>query len=117
MVLRLMHMSLRSLHKLMDLNMTQVLLVIRRRKPVKAENAVKLYKCTLTKVHHSGQDGYLALLELRNTPSEIFNSSPAQTVRKKNEDTCAYCQIPVETFRCANWTWSTREEEKAGTLL
>ena len=84
----------------------------------KAENAVKLYKSTLTKAHHSGQDhGYLALLELSNTPSEILNSSPAQTVRKMKEDANAYCQIPVETFRCANWTWSTREKEKAGTLL
>ena len=43
----------------------------------KAENAVKLAKSTLKKAHHSGQDGYLALLELRNTPSEILNSSPA----------------------------------------
>ena len=37
----------------------------------KAENSVKPSKSTLRKAHHSGQDGYLALLELRNTPSEI----------------------------------------------
>ena len=72
-----MHMSLRNLHKLMDLNISPVLLVIHS--PTgKAENAVKLAKSTLRKAHHSGQDGYLALLELRNTPSEILNSSPAQ---------------------------------------
>ena len=42
-----------------------------------AKNAVKLAKSTLGKAHYSRQDGYVALLELRNTPSEILNSSPA----------------------------------------
>ena len=44
----------------------------------KAENAVKQMKRMMTKTCETKTDPYLALLEMRNLPSEGINSSPAQ---------------------------------------
>ena len=44
----------------------------------KAENAVKIAKRLFQKAKEDGRDPLLALLEWRNTPTEGFNSSPAQ---------------------------------------
>lgn len=44
----------------------------------KAENAVKTAKNLLAKAVKSEQDPYLALLDWRNTPTEILSSSPVQ---------------------------------------
>ncbi|KAI0229883.1 Gag-Pro-Pol polyprotein, partial [Lamellibrachia satsuma] len=44
----------------------------------KAESAVKLLKAMLEKCVKTGSDQYLALLELRNTPRQDTNASPAQ---------------------------------------
>ena len=43
-----------------------------------AEGAVKVAKRILRKSHSSGEDPYIALLNLRNTPTEGLNTSPAQ---------------------------------------
>ena len=42
------------------------------------EKAVKLAKRLLTKAKASGQDPYLAILDLRNTPSASIGTSPVQ---------------------------------------
>ncbi|XP_066990462.1 uncharacterized protein [Macrobrachium rosenbergii] len=44
----------------------------------KAEAAVKIVKNMMKKTHADGKDQYLALLELRNTPRQDSNLSPAQ---------------------------------------
>ena len=44
----------------------------------KAENAVKIMKQLFLKAKEDNRDPQLALLEWRNTPTEGFNSSPAQ---------------------------------------
>ena len=44
----------------------------------KAENAVKIMKQLFLKAKENNRDPQLALLEWRNTPTEGFNSSPAQ---------------------------------------
>ena len=44
----------------------------------KVENAVKTVKALLEKARKSGEDPYLALLDWRNTPTEMLNSSPVQ---------------------------------------
>ena len=44
----------------------------------KAESAVKLVKAMMEKCVKTGSDQYLALLELRNTPRQDTNASPAQ---------------------------------------
>ena len=44
----------------------------------KAENAVKTAKRIMTKALDSGSDPYLALLDWRNTPSEVLGTSPVQ---------------------------------------
>ena len=44
----------------------------------KAESAVKLVKAMMGKCVKTGSDQYLALLELRNTPRQDTNASPAQ---------------------------------------
>ena len=43
-----------------------------------AEAAVKIAKRILRKSQSSGEDHYVALLNLRNTPTEGLNTSPAQ---------------------------------------
>ena len=44
----------------------------------KAENAVKIVKSLMRKCHERGDDHYLGLLNLRNTPTEGLDVSPAQ---------------------------------------
>ena len=44
----------------------------------KAENAVKIVKSLMRKCHERGEDHYLGLLNLRNTPTEGLDVSPAQ---------------------------------------
>ena len=44
----------------------------------KVENAVKTAESLLDKAAKSKRDPYLTLLDWRNTPSEVLNSSPAQ---------------------------------------
>ena len=46
----------------------------------KVENAVKTVKKLMRKVLYSKYDPYLALLDWRNTPSEMLNSSPSQRI-------------------------------------
>ena len=44
----------------------------------KSENAVKMLKLLFAKAKQSGESEYMALLNLRNTPSEGMGTSPAQ---------------------------------------
>ena len=44
----------------------------------KAESAVKTVKRSFTKCQESGYSEYLALLDWRNTPSQVIGRSPAQ---------------------------------------
>ena len=46
----------------------------------RAENAVKTAKQLLKKAIRSGNDFYLSLLDVQNTPTEGLNSSPAQRI-------------------------------------
>ncbi len=53
----------------------------------KAESAVKQAKKTLQMTRESGTDYYLALLNVRNTPQEGHNSSPAQRMMNRRTRT------------------------------
>ena len=53
----------------------------------KAESAVKQAKKTLQTTRQSGNDFYLALLNIRNTPQEGHNSSPAQRLMNRRTKT------------------------------
>ena len=53
----------------------------------KAESAVKIAKKILTRSEESGEDYLLALLEWRNTPSEGFDTSPAQRLMSRRTRT------------------------------
>ena len=44
----------------------------------KADNAVKIVKRLFAKCHDSGESEFLALLDLRNTPTAGIGTSPAQ---------------------------------------
>lgn len=59
----------------------------------KVENTVKTCKNLLQKAMDSKQDVYLALLDFRNTPSEIIGSSPAQRLFGRRTRT----QIPMSS--------------------
>ena len=54
----------------------------------KAESAVKAAKTLITKCMKDGSDQYMALLELRNTPMQTVNMSPAQIVFNRRTRTC-----------------------------
>lgn len=53
----------------------------------KAESAVKQAKKTLRTTRESGNDFYLALLNIRNTPQEGHNSSPVQRMMNRRTKT------------------------------
>ena len=53
----------------------------------KAESAVKQAKKTLRMARVSGNDFYLALLNVRNTSQEGYNTSPAQRMMSRNTKT------------------------------
>ena len=53
----------------------------------KAESAVKAAKNMLRKTHKTGQDQYLALLAIRNTPSQGIGRSPAQRLMNRRTRT------------------------------
>ena len=53
----------------------------------KAESAVKQVKKTLRMARASGNDFYLALLNVRNTPKEGHNTSPAQRMMSRSTRT------------------------------
>lgn len=53
----------------------------------KAESAVKTAKRLMQKASAAGQDPYLALLDHRNTPSQGFNTSPAQRLLSRRTRT------------------------------
>ena len=57
----------------------------------KAESAVKAAKMCMKKAEHNHQDPFLALLELRNIPTETVNSSPAQRLFSRRTRT----QVPT----------------------
>ena len=57
----------------------------------KAESAVKAAKTCLKKAEHNHQDPFLALLELRNIPTEAVNSSPTQRLFGRRTRT----QVPI----------------------
>ena len=57
----------------------------------KAENAVKQAKLLILKAQESKTDPYLALLELRNIPSESMKTSPAQRLFSRRTQT----QLPT----------------------
>ena len=59
----------------------------------KAESAVKQAKKTLRMARVSGNDFYLALLNVRNTPQEGYNMSPAQRMMSRSTKTL----LPVST--------------------
>ena len=57
----------------------------------KVENAIKTAKSLMKKARESGQDFYLSLLALRNTPTEGMGSSPAQRLFSK----CTKTSLPT----------------------
>ena len=59
----------------------------------KAESAVKQAKKILRMARASGNDFYLALLNVRNTPQEGYNTSPAQRMMSRSTRTT----LPVST--------------------
>jgi hypothetical protein len=59
----------------------------------KAESAVKAAKSLLRKTRDANEDHYLALLELRNTPTQDVNSSPAQRLFNRRTRT----RLPMTT--------------------
>jgi len=59
----------------------------------KVESAVKQANQTIRMSRVSGNDFYLALLDVRNTPQEVFHSSPAQRMMNRRKRTT----LPVST--------------------
>ena len=57
----------------------------------KAENAVRTIKRLFTKCKRAGQSEFRALLDWRNTPSEGFDSSPAQRIMGRRARTMLPC--------------------------
>lgn len=57
----------------------------------KAESAVKIAKNLLKKAKDAGTDPLLALLAWRNTPSQGFNSSPAERLMSRKTKTPLTC--------------------------
>ncbi len=53
----------------------------------KVENAVKTAKTLMRKAEESESDPYLSLLDWRNTPTEILNTSPAQQLFNRRTKT------------------------------
>ncbi|XP_055899117.1 uncharacterized protein LOC129928517 [Biomphalaria glabrata] len=53
----------------------------------KAEAAVKIMKNLILKTKHNGDDPYVALLELRNTPRQCTGFSPAEMCLKRSPRT------------------------------
>ena len=49
----------------------------------KAESSVKAAKLLMSKCKHDGTDAYLAILELRNTPTQSMSSSPTQLLMNR----------------------------------
>lgn len=75
----------------------------------KAESAVKAAKTCLKKAEHNHQDPFLALLELRNIPTEAMNSSPAQRLFGRRTRT----QVPIsKTLLLPSVTPAKKELEK-----
>ena len=66
----------------------------------KVESAVKTAKRTLRKANKSGTDQYLAVLEVRNTPTQGLNTSPAQ--RLLNRRTRALLPLTSELLKPSN---------------
>lgn len=59
----------------------------------KAESAVKAAKAMMNKCNKSGTDVYLSLLEIRNTPTQGADSSPAQRLLNR----CTRSLLPITT--------------------
>ncbi|XP_056453492.1 uncharacterized protein K02A2.6-like [Gadus chalcogrammus] len=53
----------------------------------KAESAVRTAKCLMLKAAAARQDLYLAMLDHRNTPSQGFNTCPAQRILSRRART------------------------------
>ena len=64
----------------------------------KAESAVKQAKKTLRMARVSGNDFYLALLNVRNTPQEGYNRSPAQRMMSRNTKTLLPVSVAQNTM-------------------
>jgi transposase InsO family protein len=72
----------------------------------KAESAVKAAKTCLKKAEHNRQDPFLALLELRNIPTETINSSPTQRLFGRRTRT----QVPISKSLLEPAVPSTKRE-------
>jgi hypothetical protein len=53
----------------------------------KVEQAVKTAKQLMRKARHYQKDPYLAILDIRNTPTQGFNTSPAQRLMNRRTHT------------------------------
>jgi hypothetical protein len=51
------------------------------------EHAVQTAKSLMRKAKHSQSDSYLAILDFRNTPTQGFESSPAQCLMNRRTKT------------------------------
>jgi hypothetical protein len=82
----------------------------------KAENAVKQAKTLIKKAVDSKSDPYLALLELRNIPSETMNSSPVQRLfsrRTKTRIPTAKTLLKPQTCKNVTENLMRRKEKQA----
>lgn len=65
----------------------------------KAEAAVKAAKNILRKAEESGNDPYLAILAVRNTPTEEMDTSPAQRLLGRRTKTLTNDQRTTEAIK------------------
>ena len=74
----------------------------------KAEAAVKTYKTMLKRTSQQHENQCLALLELRNTPRQDLNTSPAEIVFGRSTRTV----IPMRTKKCENFAFDRRSKRR-----
>ena len=78
----------------------------------KVESAVRTAKGVLQKCAHSKTDPYLAILELRNTPTQGVESSPAQRLHGRRTRTMLPTTAKLLKPRCAEILTAERKKMK-----
>lgn len=61
------------------------------------EHAVQTAKSLMRKAKHSQSDSYLAILDFRNTPTQGFESSPAQCLMNRRTKTLLSIKESTQT--------------------
>ena len=74
----------------------------------KAEAYVKIFKRMLQRTSATHQDQWIAFLELRNTPRQDLNSSPAQILFGRSTRSV----IPVRIPKCNNFNHARRHDRR-----